>query len=225
MTENNGGLPDRESGRKKSSDDSRTTIPWEQFGDFMRELRDMARDFLKHEKRAWWPNTDSLVDKAVLKQHLTDVNWAEVTWENRDRFLGAACNAMRWALRDRARYMNRRRRIKTVQLVDMRLDDLVGTGTKTPELLGALTEALDELEKRYPKEWRIVQHRYFVGCRIEEIARIMNLSVRAVRRKLRAAEALLRDEMELIVGPDTERRRENHAEACRQPMGQVSRTD
>ena len=55
----------------------------------------------------------------------------------------------------------------------------------------ALHEALGELNEIDPRKCRIVELRYFTGMRVDETARVMELSVATVRRELRMAEAWL----------------------------------
>src|SRR5262249_48163467 len=96
-------------------------------------------------------------------------------WEGRAHFFGAAAEAMRRILIDRAR---RRRALRHGgDQQRMALDDLdVASPTPDDQLL-AMNEALDKLAAARPRQAEVVKLRYFVGLTLEEAAEILGVSV------------------------------------------------
>jgi len=64
-----------------------------------------------------------------------------------------------------------------------------------PTDLADLDEALNRLEKIDPRQTRIVELRFFGGLTVEEIASVMHMSARSVRRDWSSARAWLYGEM------------------------------
>jgi RNA polymerase sigma factor (TIGR02999 family) len=67
---------------------------------------------------------------------------------------------------------------------------LVYSEERPGELL-AIDEALSRLSDLAPRQGRVVELRFFGGCSEEEIAKILEVSVRTVKRDWRVARAWL----------------------------------
>lgn len=153
------------------------------------ELRKLAQRRLAHIPPGQTLQATALVHEAYLRV----VGDTDPGWEGRGHFFGAAAQAMRDILVERARRKGRikhggdRRRVElndeAVTLDDPGLDIL------------ALDEALKKLEALDARKARIVSLRYFTGLSIEEIAEVTELSTRSVERDWRFARAWLSREL------------------------------
>jgi RNA polymerase sigma factor (TIGR02999 family) len=118
-----------------------------------------------------------LVHEAFLR--LVDGH-PEVRWENRNHFLGAAAEAMRRILIERAR-----QRVSQKAGGDrgrISLEEAVASVEDRPLDLLALNEALTELEGHDRQAAELVKLRFFAGFRHSEAAEIMQIERRAADR-------------------------------------------
>ena len=109
-------------------------------------------------------------------------------WENRSHFFGAAAEAMRRILVDRARQKLTAKaggRLERVALPD----ELAAS--VPPEELLALDEALAEFERHDPAAARLVKLRYFTGLSQQDAAAALGLSRRTADRVWALARAWL----------------------------------
>jgi RNA polymerase sigma factor (sigma-70 family) len=60
----------------------------------------------------------------------------------------------------------------------------------------ALTEAIDRLEALDPRQARIVEMHYFAGNGVSEIAVVLNISERTVKRELQTARLFLKQQLQ-----------------------------
>jgi RNA polymerase sigma-70 factor, ECF subfamily len=169
------------------------------------ELCALAQHLLRLESRAQSLTPTALVLTALRRQRPRGKNWQEVTWANRRYFFGAMSNAMQRALIDHARRVRRRRRLPVVQAVrpeELDFADLVQLADEQPERVLALHAALEELAKQQPdgpELVEIVEFRYYAGYTVREVACVMGMSERTIRRKCRHAELLMREEVARIL--------------------------
>ena len=121
--------------------------------------------------------------------------WLELadrsSWNGRGHFFGAAAQAMRDVVVDRARAKGRHKRGGDRERVafDEELP-VIETAVPTDDLL-ALDTALRELQRDHPRPAEIVVRRYFAGQLHAEIAEDLEVSVRTVERGWRFARAWL----------------------------------
>src|SRR5262249_4624376 len=110
-------------------------------------------------------------------------------FENRAHFFGAAAEAMRRILIDRAR--NKRRLKRQGEQVPLNLD-AVATALDTPaDDLLALDEALCELESRFPDSAKLVKLRFFAGFSQSDAAQSLGIPRRTADRLWSFARAWL----------------------------------
>ena len=101
-------------------------------------------------------------------------------WNNRGHFFGAAAEAMRRILVDRARRRARVRHGGGLGRVDL---EHVHLATEdNDDTLLAMSDALDALARESPQKAEIVRLRYFIGLDNQEIARALGLSLSTVER-------------------------------------------
>ena len=149
------------------------------------ELRTMAHRRLPYERRAATLDTEALVHEAYLKLF----GHESLEWQSRRHFFSVVAIAMRHIVVDHARQAAALKRHGG--RVPVTLDESIIRVDEQSEQLLALDEALRRLELVDPRMAKIVELRFFVGLSIDEIARILEVSDRTVKREWRKARALL----------------------------------
>ena len=154
------------------------------------ELRRMARSRMARERPGQTLQPTALVHEAFLRL----VGDKDVGWANRRYFFGAAAEAMRRILIERAREKARLKRGAQAQRVTF--DE-----NRAPEGLGenvdllALDQALSRLEERDARMSDVVKLRYFAGLTIDEIAAALDIAPRSVSRLWESSRVWLFREM------------------------------
>ena len=149
------------------------------------ELRRLAAARMAHEMAGQTLQPTALVHEAWLRL----VKDGDRTWQNRAHFFGAAAEAMRRILIERARHKSRlkhgggqsRLNIEDLELAETTPDDKV--------LL--VDEALMRLKVEDPELERIVVLKFFGGLSNEEVAETLGLSERTLDRQWAYARAWL----------------------------------
>jgi RNA polymerase sigma factor (TIGR02999 family) len=157
------------------------------------DLRRIAGQYMRSEQSGHTLQTTALVHEAYLRL----IREGDRSWENRAHFFGVAAQIMRNLLVDHARAVARAKRGGGA--VEVPLEASSDLGNVDPEDLLALDDALRRLAELDPRASQIVELRYFVGLTHEEIAEVMEISVRTVKREWGTAKAWLR--AELRTGP------------------------
>lgn len=118
----------------------------------------------------------SLVHEFFLRLAGTEIPF----FKDRGEFFGFARVLMRRIIVDQIRYTTAQKRgAPTLSLKeDFDFQDTQEQGFN----LTALHEALEILEKKYPRAGQIVEFRFFMGFTLEKIAEIMALSISTVKR-------------------------------------------
>jgi len=154
------------------------------------ELRQIAAAKMAREQPGHTLQATALVHEAWLRVAGND---GQAQFQNRAHFFGAAAEAMRRILIDRAR---RRKAVRHGG--DMQKTDLDGLEIPAPgdddELL-ALNEALDKLATTDPPKAELVKLRYFVGLSFEDTAAALGIAVPTAKRWWAYARAWLLAEM------------------------------
>ncbi|HBJ87166.1 MAG TPA: RNA polymerase subunit sigma-24, partial [Verrucomicrobiales bacterium] len=135
------------------------------------DLRKLARGMVAANAQQTLTAT-ALVHEAWMRVS-TD---AAPRWENRRHFFGAAAQAMRRILINRARDKRRLKRGGNHEHVA--LDDVEIAAPMPEEELLALDEALERLAKEEPFLTEVVGLRYFVGLKWQEIAEMTGIEER-----------------------------------------------
>ena len=160
------------------------------------QLRKIAHNRLKHNDNNHDLDTVGLVGDLYIK--LT--NDKNMNMENRGQFFKAAAVIMRHIVVDHARAYRAQKRGpgKVVAAPTDGLDNLPGNQKnkmeQTEQLL-ALEEALKKLEEQDPEDCKLIGMRYFLGLTNQEIANILGLNERTIRRNLAAIQGWLNKEM------------------------------
>jgi RNA polymerase sigma-70 factor, ECF subfamily len=148
------------------------------------ELRSLARKSMRRERRDHTLQPTALVHEAFLR--LTAGN--PIAWQNRAHFFVVAAQTMRRVLIDHARSVQAQKR-QGGERVDLNPDLLLADGKATD--LITLEGALARLESLAPRQCRIVELKYFAGMDTEQIASVLGISSRTVKREWQFARAWL----------------------------------
>ena len=139
------------------------------------ELRRLAASKMANQSAGQTLQPTALVHEAWLRL----VGNEAPTFQNRAHFFGAAAEAMRRILIDRARHRKAIRHGGGQQRVDLEQVELPFGGDD--DQLLAVNEALQQLAAAHPTEAEVVKLRYFVGLTHDEIADALGISVRTVK--------------------------------------------
>lgn len=140
------------------------------------ELRRMAANKMAGEPAGHTLQPTALVHEAWLRL----VNPRAQSWQNRAHFFGAAAEAMRRILIERARRKSRLRRGAGAEHLDA--DEIEIASPAPDDQLLALNDALDRFAKLEPQQAELVKLRYFVGLKIEEAAEVLGISQATAKR-------------------------------------------
>ena len=154
------------------------------------ELRHLAAHKMAGERPGHTLQPTALVHEAWLKL----VDAPAQSWQNRAHFFGAAAEAMRRILIDRARRKGRQRRGSGAEHLDVAQFEIVSP-VPVDQLL-ALNDALDRFAKLEPRQAELVKLRYFVGLKIEEAAQVLGISEATAKRWWAYARAWLFHEIQ-----------------------------
>ena len=149
------------------------------------ELRRLARGQMKKEVVGQTLQPTALVHEAYMRL----VGGADVKWQNRGHFFGAAAQAMRRILVERARHRGRLKHGGGRARVELG-DQAMSSEPPATDLL-ALDEALAKLEARDKRKADVVMLRYFAGLSIEETAAALDVSPATVKNEWTFARAWL----------------------------------
>ena len=141
------------------------------------ELRKLAAVRMAQEKPGQTLQATALVHEAWLRLAGTD---EPKSWNNRSHFFGAAAEAMRRILVDRARQKARIRHGGGMERIDL-AHVTIATADSDDTVL-AIHEALEKLASESPQKAEIVKLRYFTGLEHAEIAQVLGGSEPTVRR-------------------------------------------
>ena len=153
------------------------------------ELRGIASHKMANEKAGQTLQPTALVHEAWLRLGGDQ----QPNWENRAHFFGAAAEAMRRILIDRAR----KRKVREASGLDSPepLEDSKIEIKAPSEELVAIHEVIDRLESVDADAAQLVKLRYFVGMNMNQTAEALDLSTRSAERLWTFAKAWLRDAM------------------------------
>lgn len=152
------------------------------------ELHRRASAMMARERRDHTLQATALVHEAFLK-----VARPGVSFQSRLHFYNSAALAMRRILVDHAAARSAQKRGGGAAGVPLSEVDPAGELPETDVL--ALDEALKTLESRSPRQHQVVMLRFFGGLRDAEIAEMLSVSEKTVRRDWATAKLWLAAEM------------------------------
>jgi RNA polymerase sigma factor (TIGR02999 family) len=155
-----------------------------------RELHQLAAHLMRGERKDHTLQPTALVNEAYVRL----VGSHTLTWENRAHFFNAAAQTMRRILVDHARSRKSAKRPASGQRVE--LQDHFAVADQEPEEIIAIDTALAKLAEMDPRQARIVELRFFAGLGVEEVAGLMGISEKTVKRDWAVARAWLEAELQ-----------------------------
>jgi RNA polymerase sigma-70 factor (ECF subfamily) len=154
------------------------------------ELRKRAAGLLKGERAEHTLQPTALVHEAYLRL----AEQQPRPFQNRAQFLCIAARMMRRVLMNHAIARKAAKR-GSGKIVRLQLDAAIDFCDERDLSLGAVNEALEELEKIDRRQGQIVELRFFAGMTVEEIAEALDISQRTVKREWATAKHWLRREI------------------------------
>ncbi len=150
------------------------------------ELRRLARARLARSETITLLDTTSLLHESYLRF----LQARELTFEDRGRFFAYVASVMRSVIVDEIR--KRRTERRGGDAVHVELDAELAGGIAADEVqLLRVHEAIDELAALEPRLARVVEMRYFAGLTESDIAKLLDVTERTVRRDWDKARTLL----------------------------------
>ncbi len=154
------------------------------------ELRKLAASKMANEA----PNQTLQPTALVHEVWLRLVGSTNPNFSGRAHFFGAAAEAMRRILIEKARRKRAQRHGGDQQRVDLESIEVAGPGDD--DQLLAVNDALDKLAATHALQAEVVKLRYFVGMTNLEVAQTLGLSERTVKNYWTHARAWLFREMQ-----------------------------
>jgi RNA polymerase sigma factor (TIGR02999 family) len=155
------------------------------------ELRRVASEKLAQERPGQTLQATALVHEAWLR--LVDVEYVQ-RWSSRRHFFGAAAEAMRRILVDKARRKRREKHGVDWHRVTIQVEEVpVAAGDS---LLASLDEALQRFEQVDATACELVKLRYFAGLSLREAGQVLGLAPRTADRLWAYAKAWLLREVQ-----------------------------
>ena len=155
-----------------------------------KELRALAAFHLQQERSDHTLQPTALVHEAYLRLF----ERPDIEWESRAHFFRVAARQIRRVLVDHARSRNRNKR--SGKLLRVTLSEGVAVAGPEVDML-ALDEVLTRLGERSSQDRQIVELKFFAGLTEEEIASVLDISDRTVRRRWVFARAWLFQQLEV----------------------------
>ena len=153
------------------------------------ELRRVAGHYMRFERVNHTLQPTALVHEAYARLVLQP----QISWQNRAHFFAVTSQLMRHILVDhaRTRHAEKRGGLKHQVTLD---DAILPSHDQSIDVL-ALHEALEHLTNFDSRQGRIVELHFFGGLSFEEIALILHISERTVKRDWSMARAWLKGEL------------------------------
>ena len=153
------------------------------------DLRRIACVMMSGERPGSTLQATVLVDDVLMKL----LHGAPVEWQDRAHFFALAATQMRYILIDHARTAKAQKRGSNAAKLSLDAVTLMAQGRQQEVL--EIDEALTRLATQHPQHAQVVEMRVFGGYSSEEIAKILGISDRTVKRYWAFARAWLHREL------------------------------
>jgi RNA polymerase sigma factor (TIGR02999 family) len=154
-----------------------------------RDLRKLAGHYLGREGGAESLNPTALVNEIYLRIF----GGSRPALSDRHHFLALSCQVMRRLLVDRARARKAQKRLGTVPLGP---DAFARCREENPDRILLVDRGLEKLASVSVRSAKVVEMRYFGNLEFEEIAELLGVSARTVRRDFQMAKLWLYEEFQ-----------------------------
>ncbi len=155
------------------------------------EIHRMAQGQMRGERAEHTLGATGLVHETFLKLFRVAPGDAGLVWHDRRAFFAAAATAMRRVLVDHARARKAEKRGGGARRTDFEADALAAAATMEASEFLSLDEAISRLEGVDPRASEVVRLRFYSGLEIKEVAELLNVSDRTIRRDWEFARAWL----------------------------------
>jgi RNA polymerase sigma-70 factor, ECF subfamily len=154
------------------------------------KLRRLAAEYLRSERSGHTLQATALLHEAFLRV----LKRPDHAWRNEAHVIAFAARAMRRILISYgvARTRDKRGGSSAVRLP---LDEALDFCVERDLNIGAVDEALEELELEDPRQAQIVELRFFAGLTVDEIASTLKISRTTVKRDWTTAKLWLRERL------------------------------
>jgi RNA polymerase sigma factor (TIGR02999 family) len=154
------------------------------------ELRRLASVRMRGERENHTLQPTALVHEVYMRL----IDQHSVDWNNRLHFFGIASEMMRRILVTHA--VAKKTDKRGGEFVHIELDEAVSFAGEQEIDFVDLDNALNELEKFSPRQAKVVEMRFFGGLTNEEVAAVLNLDERTIKRDWRTAKAWLYEKLQ-----------------------------
>jgi RNA polymerase sigma factor (TIGR02999 family) len=158
------------------------------YGMLYPELRNLAHQRVRNHNNLQMLDTTSLVHESYLRL----VKAGRIEVENRKHFLAYAAHVMRSVVVDFVRHARTAKQGGADLHVTLNSDVIDGVASPADEIL-RLHEFLEELAQVDARLVSVIEMRYFAALDNEQIAEVLGVTDRTVRRDLEKARLLLLD--------------------------------
>jgi RNA polymerase sigma factor (TIGR02999 family) len=158
------------------------------------ELKRRAASYLRGERPGHTLQATALVHEAYLQL----MGQQSFDWKDRSHFFAVAAQAMRRILVDYARMRKAAKR--EGGRVRVQFGDVLAISEDRLDEVVAVDAALKRLAQWDPRQCRIVEMRFFGGLTEDEIANILGVTPRTVKRDWKVAKAWLHGELASAAG-------------------------
>jgi RNA polymerase sigma factor (TIGR02999 family) len=153
------------------------------------ELRRIAMRYMRGERAGHSLQATALVNEAYLRL----LGEGDRNFQNRSHFFAVAATQMRLILVDHAR--RKRTQKRQGQRVRVELTDILAISEDKLDDVLEIDAALNRLREWDPRQCKIVELRFFAGLTEDEVAEVLDLSPRTVKRDWKVAKAWLHGEL------------------------------
>lgn len=155
------------------------------------ELRRLAAQIMSREKPGQTLQATALVHEAYLRL----VQAKDQDWNSHGHFFGAAAEAMRRILVEKARQKKSLKHGGDRQRIELGDSLVLGTQEIGPDDLLALNDALDKLSETDKTSADLIKFRLFAGLTVKQAAEMLGVSLAKAYADLEYARAWLRLEI------------------------------
>lgn len=156
-----------------------------------KRLHEIAVHCVRHELTSQSLGATALVHEAYLRFRRSE----HIEIADTGHFLHLVARVMRQILVDRARARRAAKRFGGTPVEPENLESLSMVDADVDEII-AVDRALENLARRFPRQARLIELRYFAEFTEEEAAGILGISRRTVRREWQIARTRLRAEID-----------------------------
>lgn len=160
------------------------------------ELRRLADLLLRKEGPGHTLQPTALVNEAYLRLF----EWKSVEWQSRAHFFAVAAKMMRRILVNQAEAKAAQKRGGATVMVSLTEAGLAAE--EIPANVIELDDALNRLAVFDARKSQLVELRFFGGLNVDEVAEVMGMTARSVRREWTLTRAWLFRELNGAVAPD-----------------------